>query len=913
MINIRTEYSFRKVYGHIDKVVQHCATIGLKCATIADYDNTYGHVQWNKSCRKNGIKPSFGVTFRVYSELIDERKADNFWWVFIAKNNDGLKELYDLVAKAYSQFYYVPRLCTADVLSLSGNIFAVKELDLMAPNNQHLKSHAPYVGFDNVYPAIGDRGIYELIAEYPDIRTTPQHILSKKEWLQLYPTKEKVWKETQEMLLNFTAELIPAPMIRYPGKFNLHDMCIIGAQIRKIDLSDIIYKERMEYELRLIKEKDFEDYFMIVADMINYAKEHMLVGPSRGSSAGSLVCYLLGITEIDPIPFGLIFERFIDITRLDLPDIDIDFPDNKRHMVIEYMENKYGKDHVAHIGTVSRLKAKSAIGEFAQAFGIPEYEVKEVKDSIIERSGGDARAAMCIKDTLETTEVGKNFINKYPQMALVEYAENHARHSGVHAAGLIVSNEPITRYVGFNTRDNVAMIDKYDAEKLNLLKIDALGLRTLTLLEDILNGIGRSYNWLYTLPLDDKDTFNIFNGMRLAGIFQFEGYALQSLTRQMKVEEFNDIVAITSLARPGPLHCGGATDFIERRTNRKAVEYMHDSVIPYTKETYGTVVYQEQVLQISREVGKLSWEDTNQLRRALSKSLGEEFFNKYKVKFIAGAAENNVPEKEADKIWSNMCTFGSWAFNKSHAVSYGLISYWTAYLKAHYPLEFAVATLNNVRDEEQGVKVLRDFVKNEGFVYKTIDPEYSIDKWSVRDGILIGGLTNVKGIGAKKAQQIISMRKSGKPYTPAIKKMLGNPVTPYSDLFPIATRFSDYYADPKKYNINSGSLSYMKDIQKDGDYIFIGKLVDRNLRDLNEYGNLVKRGGKVVERDNLFLNLTLEDDTDSIICTIDRFKYQQYGKNIAESGKIGEDFYLVKGIIKNGWRKIYIEKIKRLN
>lgn len=916
MINIKTEFSFRKVYGHIEKVVARCAEIGYKVAVIADMDNTFGHVQWRKYCNQYKIKPCYGVSLRVYESDVRERKVDHCWFVFVAKNDKGLTEVYDLVATAYSEghYYYNPRLFKSDIKDASNDILCLPPNYILSPNNLYpMKNASIWAGMDNNYLTINDRQVYELMAEQIELKTTPQHILSKNEWVALFPKHKAKWSKTEKTLLSYTADLKNATMVKYKGKFNLESLCKIGAELRGIDMEDPVYLKRYEYELKLIREKDFDDYFLVVADLVNYSKEHMLVGPSRGSSAGSLVCYLLGITEVDPIPHGLIFERFIDITRLDLPDIDIDFPDNKRAMSIEYLKNQYGVANVAHLGTVSRLKAKSAIGEFSKALGIPAWESKKVKDAIIERPGGDARAAMCISDTLETTEAGKEFIKKYPMMAMVEKIESHARHSGVHAAGIIVCNEPVTTYAGVDTRNGVAMLDKKDAEAINLLKIDVLGLRTLTVLEQTLEQIGKGFNWLYRLPLDDKKTFAVFNSMQLTGIFQFEGYALRSLTRQMVVEEFNDIVAITSLARPGPLHSGGATDFIERRTGRKKVKYLHESIKPYTEETYGAIVYQEQVMNIVKNVGGFNWADTATIRKCMSKTLGDEFFNKYKIKFVEGCGEKGITPTDAAMIWNKIMTFGSWAFNKSHAVSYGLISYWTAYLKAYWPLEFAVAALNNVKDDAHGVKLLRDLVKNEDVTYEPINAELSQLNWSVQDGVLIGGLTNIKGIGLKKAQQILDRRKEGKKQTPSIMKMLDNPITPYADLFPVETRYGDYYTHPEKYNITTQKLSYLKDVQANGVYIFIGKLVDRNLRDLNEYGSLVKRDGKIIKCNNLFLNLTVEDDTDSIICTIDRFKYEKMGKTIAASGKVGEDFYLIKGILKSDWRKIYVQKIKLLS
>jgi len=334
-------------------------------------------------------------------------------------------------------------------------------------------------------------------------------------------------------------------------------------------------------------------------------------------------------------------------------------------------------------------------------------------------------------------------------------------------------------------------------------------------------------------------------------------------------------------------------------------------VADLTEETYGTVIYQEQVMAIGRRFGQLSWEDVSELRKAMSKSLGEEFFNRYWEKFRAGAQGHGIAEQEARRVWEKMCTFGSWAFNKSHAVSYGLLSYWCAVLKARHPLEYSAACLRNAKDEDQAIKILRDLTK-EGFSFLPVDPQRSGLTWSVVDGQLLGGLTNIKGIGPKTAEDIITRRTIGKQFTPKMAKLLIAPVTPYDDIFEAERRFGAWYADPAAHKVTSGAISHIQDIQAAGDYVFIGRLKEKNLRDLNEYGNVVKRGGRKVARFNLFLNLVVEDDTGSIIIRINRRDYPKWGKPIVESGKIG-DWYLWKGrITEEGWRLVHIERWRKM-
>lgn len=923
---LRSEFSFKKAFGPIKSLIDY----GPEAIGVADLNNTFAHYYLEKHCKDT--KPIYGVRVHVVknpnTRIEGQQGLYGKEYILIAKNSNGLEQIYNIVKIAYDNFYYRPMVGILDIWKLSKDVIVIaKDYELIervdyialsfnTPKNMEFSR--PVVAIiDNYYPDVEDKPVYEAFsAPKTDLMTWPQHIVSDEEYLSFFNHSDKAKcaiENTYVIAEQCDVKLNRAPMVRYTGMASIDNLCKIGAKDKGICLDTEPYKSRYNRELDLIEKKDYIDYFLIVSDMINYAKKHMLVGPSRGSSAGSLVCYLLNITEIDPIKFDLLFERFIDINRADLPDIDIDFPDEKRDMVIKYLSKKYGADKVKHIATVSTMKPKVSIGEFAKSLGIPPYETDAVKDAIIERSGGDARAAMCIQDTLESTEVGKAFLEKYPEMKMVEKIEGHARHSGVHAAGIIVANENLTKYAGVNTRDDSIMIDKYAAEYLNLLKIDCLGLRTLSILEECANLKGFDFKNFYTIPLDDKKTFEIFNDMRLSGIFQFEGYALQSVTREMGVQEFNDLVAITALARPGPLHSGGTNTFVSRRTGQSEVEYISNDplYIKHTEDTLGIIIYQEQLMTIGREYGGLSWEDVSELRKAASKSLGEEFFNKYKENFLTGTRARNIDDSEAIEVWENMVTFGSWGFNKSHAVSYSLISYWTAWCKAHHPLEFVVANLNHAKDNKSAIKILRDAVEKDGIEYISFDRYLSDIKWSVQNGKVVGGLTNLKGIGVKKAKEIIDKREFGLEMTPSIEKILSNPETDFDILFPCKHYFGDYWDNPQSKGLGEPP-HLIKDIQDKGYYIFIGRLVDRNLRDLNEYQSVVKRGGKIIENNTLFLNMTLEDDTDSIICTINRYIFEEKGREIAERGVIDKDWYLVAGEIKDKWRRISVADIIKL-
>lgn len=937
-IKVRTEYSFRIAYGFIEQVVK---TIPGDAIGICDRHGTWGHVQFAKYCKKYGKKPIFGVELATVENAKENQKQETTYISFLARNNAGLKELYELATKSTEQFYYTPRIDYNDVLGVSANIFIILSnfTDYMRENEDFRKLYSRenvFLGLspntpmnahsyakkmrikcvavsDNYMLKPEDYPAYQILASgAAESNINPIHVLDEDEWELLGWGDDEAIANANFIAAECNAELPKAEMVHPPRPDTLYNMCVKGAKERGVDLTNEVYKARLDRELKLIHEKGFDDYFYLIADLCSYSKKHMLVGPARGSSAGSLVCYLLYITDIDPIPYDLIFERFIDINRLDYPDIDIDFQDTKRDMVFEYLKETYGADCVARIGSVSRYKAKSTITDVAKELQIPVWEVEDLKGAIIERSGGDARAAFCIMDTFNELDIGKKTLEKYPQLAIAAKLEAHARHTGQHAAGTLVTAHPLSNYCSGDAHTGATQIDKKDAEVLDLLKIDALGLRTLTIIQEILDNVGWTRDDLLNYPMDDQAAFDILNKRKFTGVFQFEGTALQSLCGQIGVNEFEDIVSITALARPGPLVSGGATKFCARRTGKEPTTYLHPMMEKHTKITYGIVVYQEQVMTIGRDIGKLSWEDVSALRKAMSKSLGKEFFDQYWEKFKIGAIENGLTEQEAQTIWEQINTMGSWAFNRSHAVSYGLVSYWTMVLKAKFPIEFAAATLRNAKDEDQCIRLLREMVK-EGFGYCAFDKEKSEKNWSIKDNTIYGGYINVKGIGPKIADDIELRRKEGRPLTPRQEKLLETAVTKYDCLFEGKERFGDIYEHPEKYNIAT-KISLIEELDGDaeGVVLFLGKISEKNLRDDNELINVEKRGGYRIKGQSLFLNFRAEDDTDKILCRVNRDKYLQYGKPIVEDGRDG-DWYIFKGRKIKGLRMVNILRWRKIS
>jgi DNA polymerase III alpha subunit len=938
-MRIRTGYSFRTAAGHLNDVMSRLQECGYPVAPISDRCSTFGFNRWTKLAKKAGLKPLYGVELAVVPKL-GESKPIIDYWTFFAKHD--LRSLHDIIGLATDNPGREPSITYTDALAANGLIKIAGErvrlecitdvppdlyvaLSPSMPKGLYKAVNERGLSWvassNNVYPRKDDQEFYRvMLGRRADTQTYPQYILDILEWSAAVSWfasdehREKAWDNFAIIIDACNATMKKAKLLRPEKPTTLREMCIEGAQRTGTNLNDPVYAARLEKELKLIEEKKFEDYFYIIADLVRWAKARMIVGPARGSSCGSLVCYLLDITSIDPIPYGLIFERFIDINRMDLPDIDIDFSDAQRYLVFEYAAKKYGQAHVARLGTIGIFRPRSVLNQAGIALRIPKWMVQKVSDSVIERSLGDSRAMQALEDTLKDTEAGKQLLKEFPEINIAQRMEGHPNNASQHAAGIVITEEPITEFVAVDARTNSVMCDKKDAEDLELLKIDALGLTQLSIFERTLQLIGEPTisGWLEKVPLDDQKAFDVLNNGHFAGIFQFNGMALQSLTKQVRVQNIDDIISITALARPGPISTGGATAWVHRRNGKEPVTHVHPILEQSTKDTYGVVIYQEQVMNIMRSVGKLSWEDTSTLRKAMSRSMGNEYFEGFWERFKVGALEQGLEEREARAIWDQVNKFGSWAFNKAHAVAYGFVSYWCCWLKAHHPLEFAAATLDAESDPMKQIHILRE-LKEEGIDYKPVDPLQSTDKWvpgEVGDNkqrMLLGPLTQIKGIGPAYVKEILTARERDEPIRDALMKRLKNATTAIDSLYPIADAINESM-DGK---IQSTPMA-IKLVQPglEDEVVIVGVLKKIAPKDENEAQNVAKRGGRVLSGPVQALNLFIMDDSDEIFAKVDRFDYETLGRQIVEMGKPGKAIWALKGTVPKGFRMLKVNRVR---
>ncbi|OGQ20299.1 MAG: DNA polymerase III subunit alpha [Deltaproteobacteria bacterium RIFCSPHIGHO2_02_FULL_60_17] len=529
--------------------------------------------------------------------------------------------------------------------------------------------------------------------------------------------------------------------------------------------SSKIYEERLKFELGVIKGMQFSGYFLIVADFINYAKDHGIpVGPGRGSAAGSLVAYALKITDLDPIRHGLLFERFLNPERRSMPDIDVDFCIRGRDQVIRYVKEKYGSDKVAQIATFGTLKAKAAIKDVGRALGFSFAETDAIAKLVpAPKQGFDYALADAIKMEPRLQELMKSD----PRVQnLIQHAlrlEGLTRHASTHAAGVVLSNLPLVDYLPLYVDKEGGIVTQFDmasVEKIGLIKFDFLGLKTLTLIHDCLKLIRASRGVeidINNLPLDDKKTYRLLCSGNTTGIFQLESTGIREMTVKIRPNCFEDLVAILALFRPGPLDSGMAEEYIKRKHGKEQIRYLHPLLEPTLKDTYGVIVYQEQVMQIAQKLAQYSMGEADILRRAMGKKDPEEMASQ-RERFVQGARKNKIDPKRAAEIFDQMETFARYGFNKSHSAAYALISYQTAYLKTHYPVEFMAALLSSeMGDTDKVIKNLAE-CRERGIEVLPPDINESRADFTVGGDKIRFGLAAVKNVGEKAVEVILESR-----------------------------------------------------------------------------------------------------------------------------------------------------------
>ncbi len=529
-----------------------------------------------------------------------------------------------------------------------------------------------------------------------------------------------------------------------------------------------LYRERLDLEISVIARMGYEGYFMIVWDFIRKAREMGIpVGPGRGSAAGSLVAYSLRITNIDPIRFGLLFERFLNPERVSLPDIDIDFCMNRRGEVIDYVVKKYGEDRVSMIATFGTMGAKGSIRDVGRVLSMPYSEVDKVAKMI------PNALEMTLEKALGENPELKSLVEKEQRIqdlfTLSMKLEGITRHSSIHAAGVVISKDSLLEHVPLmrgSDGEIVTQFTKDDVEKVGLVKFDFLGLTTLTLIQDAVRRIHERHPdfSIERIPLDDRETYELLSHGKTLGIFQLESRGMTDLIIKMQPENFEDLIALLALYRPGPINSGMVDDFIKRKKNPKEIIYELPELEPVLKETYGVIVYQEQVMKIANILGGFSLGESDLLRRAMGKKKPEEM-EKMKDKFVLGAKGLGFPVKKAEQIFDLMAYFAGYGFNKSHSAAYALISYQTAYLKAHYPLELWAALLTNALDDTEKIGVFLVGAKDMGITVMAPDINESEFDFSLREGSrILFGLGAVKNVGKQAVDAIIEMRNESGPF-----------------------------------------------------------------------------------------------------------------------------------------------------
>lgn len=970
VLGAKTDYSFLRGYGTPEQWLQRSKDVGATALGLADYCSTWGHAPFRDAFKGSGIKLLLGVQVPVVGFLDKDPRHS---LVSIYPTAD-LSRVYQALSKAHRQTYYRPRLTWRDLQELEGVTFVVNNLlrthvraALSLDSSitfigdsgelpEHMKDMPlrSVVDYSPRFPSPDDRvgfQIFQAISSgqrIGEVEQTGIHLLRHGERMAHMSARSAEAMTAMDAnaseIAHFCDADIPSATLLDMGVTGdktavLRDMALAGAA--KLGLTATInlasgetdtvwllaqgYAERLERELSIIAEKNFQDYFFFVAEICSWADERMLLGPGRGSAGGSLLCYLLGITHVDPLRFGTMFDRFIDITRSDLPDIDIDFPDNRREEVFEYMKERWGADCFARLGTLTELGGKSALNAVARAYDIPFDASREVG-----KWTEGAGQGVVIRPALifEHVEEVKPITDKYPALTLATVIDGHVSHHGVHASGCVVTNEPVARF-GTVDREGILSMDMRVAEKQGFVKIDVLGLKTLSVIQETCDLVGIDPRSLRQLDFNDLEVFDkIFNADAVTGIFQFDGSAVRGLMKGITVDKFDDLCALTSLARPGPLVGGAAGKWVKAR---RGEEVARASIHPSLDSTYGVICYQEQMMNICRDCAGFDIPSVNGMRRAVAKKDPEKLAA-YRPQFVAGMAKffaaqdmddlTGKAQVQAEELWEEICEFGSYAFNLAHAVAYAMLSYMTAWLKAKHPLQFAVAQLKYAADEDDTKHLLRELIE-EGFGYVPFDAEKSDASWSIVDGKLYGGFDAIRGIGIATARRHVAAREANptgwlEKLTESQRGKVMGGVTPWESLSYFTDKFKGLYTDPGGFRCGSipkgikPPVYRLRDLpEAKGEYAFLGRITSRKHVDANEPARVDKRGGKKFTKDTHFINLTIEDDTGEIGATINRFKAGQFDWLLQED-LAGRDFLFRGNVIEEGRKWLFLDKVIEL-
>ncbi|WP_231563541.1 DNA polymerase III subunit alpha [Anoxybacillus sp. KU2-6(11)] len=738
-LQVRSGYSLLSSTIKIEELVTRARELRFPAIALTDENVLYGVIPFYEMCQVHGIKPIIGMIATVIDEY---GHTDQL--VLLAKNNDGYRQLVHVATIIQMNNGKGISLCdlsryTSELIGMTSGIHGRVEQYLLSGEivqaEELVQTYAQLFQRGDFYINVQQHGLLEQAQLLPllfahskrwnvplvatnDVRyvykedvlacecllamkqgkkmtdsnrprflTNEYDLKSADEMISLFSMYREAVEETVRISqrCNVTFDYKKWFMPRYPvplGKTAdeyLQMWCWEQLTKRFPDRPEA-YVARLQYELQIIQQMNFSDYFLIVADFVRFARERgILTGPGRGSAAGSLVAYILGITQVDPLQYGLLFERFLNPARLSLPDIDIDFPDNRREEVIRYIEQKYGIDHVAQIITFGTFGMRSAIREVGRVFDVDEHEIQQ---------------------TLATG----SFDRTRPWHYVAQRIEGLPKHTSVHAAGIVISPRPLTDIVPLQSGQTTTYVTQYamDAlERLGLLKFDLLALKNLTMIEQMIQSIAQRTGHRLSfenMPIDDQKTYVLLSQGDTFGVFQLESEGMKRVLRELQPTTFEDIVAVNALFRPGPME--QIPTYISRKYGREPIRYMHDDLQSILQPTYGVIVYQEQIMKIAEQMAKFSLAEADLLRRAISKKDVRQM-EQEKKHFVEGCIQNGYDIHLANDLYELIVRFAGYGFNRSHAVAYSYIAYMLAYIKAHYPLDFYATLLTNVSGQKE--------------------------------------------------------------------------------------------------------------------------------------------------------------------------------------------------------------------
>lgn len=763
---IKTEYSLLNSMIKVQDLVKFASKHNIKALTITD-DNMCGVMEFYKACTSNNIKPIIGLNLKIFDKT----------FILYAKNITGYHNLLKL-----STIISEKNLTIEDLQKYHSDLICIIPFESLELESKLTFYEHIYIGYKNkeeydqltcnnkiylketLYLNKEDYQYYKYIIGIKDnlvIDQLPQE--SQDNYLYLEESLNYDLKNNYEIYnlcnveLEFNKSLIP----KYPCPDNqtsfdyLKYLCKEGLKRIFGDKVNIKYIERLKYELSVINEMNFCDYFLIVWDYVNYAKKNgILVGPGRGSSAGSLVSYCLNIIEIDPLKYDLLFERFLNKDRVTMPDIDIDFDGIRREEVINYCKEKYGIKNVSNIITFSSLTSKQVLKDVGKVLDLPL--------ELVDYFAKMFRAKVSLQDNYNSSDRIKNHLEKNPELReLFDIAlklENLKKHISSHASGIVICSKQIDEViplVSYNDEYLTGFTMEY-LEELGLIKMDFLALKTLTTIDSMLKDIGTvDFN---NIPLDDKETLKIFYDANTVGIFQFESGGMINFLRKFKPVSFEEIYHIIALYRPGPM--GNIDTFIRRRNNQEKVDYFDPSLEPILKSTYGIIIYQEQIMQLAVIMANYTLGEADILRRAMSKKK-EAILLKEKDRFISRSIENGYTDVLAKQIYSLILKFAEYGFPKAHAVAYSVISYKMAYLKAHYKIYFMKNMLNHAIGSEIDTKEYIIECKENNIKILKPDINKSMTHYEIEDNNLLFPFLGIRNVGLVATNHIILERSKG--------------------------------------------------------------------------------------------------------------------------------------------------------